>query len=413
MKERNNMKKLIALALALLLIVSGFAYADEEKSELSFLRIGNDEPERLYWAWVIDEFEKANPDIDIQYEEAAIGDPMETVLNTRFASGEGVDIIGHGILSVAQRAEANQYMPIDEYFEAWEGKDDIMPAVLANGTYNEHVYGLGYSVTPYVFAYRIDVLEEAGIDVPTSWDDLADAARELTVKNEMGEVEFSGFCYPQTGGNLVELDVFVYGNGGKYIEDGEPVFAENEQVSEALSFLAELLPDVNMTYSSNEVNPFVKGSAAMTLINNAALTTMLNNPEYEGKVGVALPPNNGTEASFCGCNMLFIGSKCKNPDAAFRFISFALSAESTLKRAEMTKIPVTRQSLVEAYAQMDPWNYARSMCVTYGTGMPRVIWSTGFQTIRNELSQNAVFGGMDPMEALEKAQADIEFRING
>ena len=408
------MKKLLAMLVALTLALAGIsAVAEEEKVTLSFLRIGNDEAERAFWQWAIEAFEKENADVRIAYEEAPIGESMDTVLNTRFASGEGVDLIGHGILSVAQRVEANQYMAIDEYFDSWEGKDDIMPSVLANGTYNGHVYGLGYSVTPYVFAYRSDLLEEAGIAVPTTWDELADAARELTKKNESGEVEFAGFCYPQTGGNLVELDVFVYGNGGQYIVDGEPVFADNEAVAGALSFLRELIPDVSLTYSSSEVNPFVSGSAAMTLINNAALTTMLKNPEYEGKVGIALPPNNGVKASFCGCNMLFIGTKCQNPDAAFRFISFVLSKEATLKRAEMVKIPVTRTSLVEAYAAMDPMNLARSECVTYGTGMPRVTWSTGFQAVRNELSQNVVFGDMDIAEALNKAQSDIEFRING
>lgn len=408
------MKKLLAILVALTLALAGIsAVAEEEKVTLSFLRIGNDEAERAFWQWAIEAFEKENADVRIAYEEAPIGESMDTVLNTRFASGEGVDLIGHGILSVAQRVEANQYMAIDEYFDSWEGKDDIMPSVLANGTYNGHVYGLGYSVTPYVFAYRSDLLEEADIAVPTTWDELADAARELTKKNESGEVEFAGFCYPQTGGNLVELDVFVYGNGGQYIVDGEPVFADNEAVAGALSFLRELIPDVSLTYSSSEVNPFVSGSAAMTLINNAALTTMLKNPEYEGKVGIALPPNNGVKASFCGCNMLFIGTKCQNPDAAFRFISFVLSKEATLKRAEMVKIPVTRTSLVEAYAAMDPMNLARSECVTYGTGMPRVTWSTGFQAVRNELSQNVVFGDMDIAEALKKAQTDIEFRING
>lgn len=408
------MKKLLAILVALTLALAGIsAVAEEEKVTLSFLRIGNDEAERAFWQWAIEAFEKENADVRIAYEEAPIGESMDTVLNTRFASGEGVDLIGHGILSVAQRVEANQYMAIDEYFDSWEGKDDIMPSVLANGTYNGHVYGLGYSVTPYVFAYRSDLLEEAGIAVPTTWDELADAARELTKKNESGEVEFAGFCYPQTGGNLVELDVFVYGNGGQYIVDGEPTFADNEAISGALSFLRELIPDVSLTYSSSEVNPFVSGSAAMTLINNAALTTMLKNPDYEGKVGIALPPNNGVKASFCGCNMLFIGTKCQNPDAAFRFISFVLSKEATLKRAEMVKIPVTRTSLVEAYAAMDPMNLARSECVTYGTGMPRVTWSTGFQAVRNELSQNVVFGDMDIAEALNKAQTDIEFRING
>lgn len=405
------MKKLIAIVLCLILIFSMAVFAEDESVTLSFVRIGNDEAERAYWQWVIEAFEAEYPTIHIEYDEKAIGDAMDTYLNTQFGAGGGVDLIGHGILSVAQRVEAKQYMPIDDYFADWEGKDDIMESVLANGTYNGSVYGLAYSVTPYVFAYRIDLLEEAGIEVPVTWEELADAARELTVYNDNGEVEFSGFCYPQTGGNLVELDVFTYGNGGAYIEDGMPVFEDNEQVKEALEFLTGLLPDVNLVYSSGEVNPFVSGNAAMTLINNAALTTMLNNPDYAGKVGIALPPNNGTPASFCGCNMLFIGSTCEHPDEAFAFISFALSTESTLKRAEMVRIPVTRSSLVEAYAEMDEWNNARSLCVEYGTGMPRVTWSTSFQAVRNELSQSVIFGGADTEKALRKAQEDLEFKM--
>ena len=406
------MKRLLTLILIISMIFSFSAFAEEDTITLSFLRIGNDEPERNYWHWVIEEFEKANPGIKIAYEEAAIGDPMETVLNTRFASGEGVDLIGHGILSVAQRVEANQYMAIDEYFEAWEGKGDIMPAVLANGTYKDHIYGLGYSVTPFVFAYRIDLLEEAGIEVPTTWEELADAARELTKYNDMGEVEFSGFAFPTTGGNLVELDVFVYGNGGAYIEDGEPVFEDNEKIAEALEFLKELLPEVNLTYSANEVNPFVSGSAAMTLINNAALTSMLNNPEYDGKVGIALPPNNGTKATFSGCNMLFIGRDCVDTDAAWKFIEFAMSEESTLKRAEMCNIPVTLASLSDEFIAMDPWNAVRIECVENGIGMPRATWSTSFQTIRNELVQNVLFGDMDAETALAEAQDTLEFEMD-
>ena len=402
---------LVVLTLAMTLLVPTLA---QGTTELTFLRIGNDEAERAYWQWAIEAFRKENPDIVIQYDEAAIGEPMDTKLNTLFASGAGPDLIGHGILSVAQRVNLGHYQPIDDLFATWEGKDDIMPSVLANGTYEGKVYGLAYSVTPYVFAYRIDLLEEAGIAVPTTWEELAAAARALTQKDENGAVTFSGFCYPQTGGNLVELDVFVYGNGGAYLsEDSQPVFEGNEQIAGALAFLKDLLPDVNMIYSNNEVNPFVAGKAAMTLINNAALTTMINNPEYEGKVGMALPPNNGTMASFCGCNMLFIGRDCENPEAAFKFINFALGTDSALKRAEMVKIPVTRKSLAEQYETMDPWNAARVACVEYGTGMPRVTWSTGFQQVRNALSQSVLFGDVDISieDALQQAQKDIEFRM--
>ena len=158
-----------------------------------------------------------------------------------------------------------------------------------------------------------------------------------------------------------------------------------------------------------------KGMAAMTLINNVGLTTMMSDPEYEGKVGIALPPaNDGHEqATFSGCNMLFIGGDSTHQDEAFSFISYALSQESTLKRAEMTSIPVTLGSLSEQYAQMDPWNQARLDCVAHGTGMPRATWATQFQTIRNNLVQSVLFGEDDPEAALAKAQEDLLFEIEG
>lgn len=409
------MKKIFALVLALALALSctAVAAADDDVVELTFQRIGSDAAEHEYWSWVIEEFEKANPDVKIVYDDAAIGSDMDTKLNTLFAAGDGPDLIGHGILSVASRVEQGHYLPIDDYFNTWEGKDNLMASVLANGTYKGHVYGIGYSSTPYVFAYRSDLLEEAGLSVPTTWDELAETARALTQKNDNGEITFSGFCFPSAGGNLVELDVFVYGNGGTYMdEDSNPVMTGDEKV-EAINFLKELLPDVNIAYSASDTNPFVKGQAAMTLINNVALTSMMaEGSEYEGKVGIALPPNNGTEATFSGCNMLFIGRDCADTDAAWRFIEFVMTEDSTLKRAEMCNIPVTLSSLADEFIAMDPWNSVRVDCVEHGIGMPRAVWSTSFQTIRNELVQNVLFGDVDAETALEDAQEKLEFELD-
>ena len=408
------MKKLFALVLALMLALACVsAVAEEEIIELTFQRIGSDAAEQAYWNWVIDEFEAANPNIKILYDDAAIGADMDTKLNTLFAAGDGPDLIGHGILSVATRVEQGHYQAVDSYFENWEGKDNLMPSVLANGTYKGNVYGIGYSTTPYVFAYRSDILEAAGLDVPTTWEELAETARALTEKNDNGEITFSGFCFPSAGGNLVELDVFVFGNGGRYMDDdSNPTLTGDEKI-EAIEFLQGLLPDVNIAYSNSDTNPFVKGQAAMTLINNVALASMMaDGSEYAGKVGIALPPNNGTAATFSGCNMLFIGRDCEHTDEAWKFIEFAMSEESTLKRAEMCNIPVTLSSLTDEFVAMDPWNSVRVECVENGIGMPRAIWSTSFQTARNELVQNVLFGDVDAASALQSAQETLEFEMD-
>ena len=97
------MKKIISMGLALLLLLScGATMAGSQKENetstpangesasggkdktLTLVRIGNDQGEGEYWKELISKFEDANPGVKIQYDEAAIGDAMDTKLNTMF-----------------------------------------------------------------------------------------------------------------------------------------------------------------------------------------------------------------------------------------------------------------------------------------------------------------------------------------
>ncbi len=149
----------------------------------------------------------------------------------------------------------------------------------------------------------------------------------------------------------------------------------------------------------------------MTLINNVALTPMLQSDEYAGKIGISLPPAKLEPATFCGCNMLFVGGDSKHKKEAFAFISFALSKEEVLQRARQLAIPVTRLSQVDAFVELDPFNAVRAECVAKGIGMPRTTWSTSFQKIRNDLVQQVLYNKLPVAEALSQAQKDLEAEI--
>lgn len=414
------MKRIVTIILMLCIIAGSAAFLSAcsggaaKNVTMNFIRIGNDKVEADYWKALIADFEKKNPNIKINYDDAAIGEPMETKLNTLFAAGAGPDIIGHGIISVANRVELKHYSPITKYFEKWEGKDDIMPSVLANGTYKGEVYGLAYSTTPFIFAYRKDLFKEAGLDPgkpPANWDELKEYARKLTV-SENGTITRAGFAFPMAAGNFVEFDVFVFGNSGMYYDkDGNPTLNTGE-VKGAFDFLMSFLPEVNIPYNSNETNPFIKGNAAMTLINNVALRPMLENEQFKDKIGIAVPPYHNKKATFSGCNMLFIGSGSKNRDEAWKFIEAALSKEQVIERSRELNIPVVRKSLVDEFTGMAPYNDVRAECVSVGIGMPRTVWSTAFQKIRNEMVQKVLYGKSSPEQAMKEAQGKLMEEIN-
>jgi len=391
--------------------VSNTSTSDTKSTEvknvsLNFLRIGNDKPEADYWKGIITEFEGKNPTIKINYDDAAIGDPMDTKLNTLFAANSGPDIIGHGILSVASRVELKHYAPITKYFDTWEGKSDIMPAVLENGKYKNEIYGLGYSTTPFVFAYRKDLFQKVGLNpdkAPTSWAELKEYALKLTVK-ENGAITQAGFAFPMTAGNFVEFDVFAFGNGATYYDKSGNPTLNTPEIKGAFDYLMSFLPDVNLPFNSNETNPFIKGNAAMTLINNVALRPMLVDEQFKDKIGIAVPPFNTKKATFSGCNMLFLGSGSKNPDQVWKFMDFALTKEQVLKRSKDLNIPVTRTSLIEEFKKMAPYNDVRAECVAIGIGMPRTVWSPTFQKLRNEMVQKVLYSKATPEQIMKETQ---------
>ena len=154
------------------------------------------------------------------------------------------------------------------------------------------------------------------------------------------------------------------------------------------------------------------GNAAMTFIDNVKLAPMFSDPAYKDKIALAMPPaNEGHESmTFSGCRLLFIGKDCKNPDAAFDFISYAVSKDVVLKRANDLKAPVVLNSLVDTYASLSEYNDVRAQCVANGIGMPITTWSTTFQKVRNELLQNVLNGG-NAANVLADAQSKLEQEI--
>jgi ABC-type glycerol-3-phosphate transport system substrate-binding protein len=404
----------IIFALTLPLLLSGCGKDETVDGEitLTFLRLSNDEPEKAFWTEVIASYESQHPGIKIMYDDAAIGDDMDVKLTTLFNANDGPDIIGHGIMSVATRVELGHYLPLTDYYNGWEGKDDIYPQLISLGTYQGNIYGLAYQPTPYVFAYRIDLLREAGYDrPPQTWAELEEYARTLTV-TENGRITQAGFAFPAAAGNFVEYDVFAFGNGGGFVGGNQNPSLYTSQNLEALSFVGSLINDVSIDYNANETNPFMTGNAAMTFIDNIRLTPMFGMDEYSGKIGISLPPSNDgkKQMTFSGCRLLFIGKDCKNRDEAFDFIRYALSGEVVRKRSVDLNVPPVLFSQATEFARLDPYNSVRSACVENGIGMPITTWSSLFQRVRNEMVQR-VLNGEDPAETLRNAQDKLEQEI--
>lgn len=140
--------------------------------------------------------------------------------------------------------------------------DDMIPFVWKAFNPGKEVKLLPYQPDTRIFFYRQDLLKAAGINPPTTWDELLSAAEKLTTGKQYG------FVFPgQRGWNLTLAWIpFVYSAGGDIFVDGKPAFNSKAGV-DALNLLIKLKkfapPDVT-AYGEHEVNQSViQGNMAM------------------------------------------------------------------------------------------------------------------------------------------------------
>lgn len=141
--------------------------------------------EILFWSWLpnlqttIDLFEKANPDIKVTLENVGSGEEEYTKIQNATDAGSGgpdvAQVTYDALPSFAIRGaladiEANTDADLDELF---------LPGVLGNVRVGEVTYGVPQDFGPGVMYYRADVFDDAGVQVPETWDEFASAARTI------------------------------------------------------------------------------------------------------------------------------------------------------------------------------------------------------------------------------------------
>lgn len=118
-------------------------------------------------------FTEANPNITIVREAFALDQLRETV-NTAIASGTGPDVIfydaGPGYAGVL--ANAGLLTPLGPYAEQYGWTERIAPSSLEATSINGEPYGLPLTVDLIGMYYNQDLIEQEGLTVPQTFDEL-------------------------------------------------------------------------------------------------------------------------------------------------------------------------------------------------------------------------------------------------
>lgn len=212
------MKKTLSLALSFLLVLSLWlpVLAEGEQKELIFWTRINDTFEEEIAA-----FETLHPDVKVT--RVGVGSSYDDLVTKYIAAAVSGELPHVGLLSqrygIPQIYDAGVLVPIEKFMSE-EEQNDIMAAYWERYTYNGERVAVPFQSSMPVLYVNKALLAEAGVEAPTTWEEVQQAAAKLTKDTDGdGVTDVFGFNMPDDAPWYV--NALVREAGGEIIhEDG-------------------------------------------------------------------------------------------------------------------------------------------------------------------------------------------------
>lgn len=305
-----------------------------------------------------DAFNASQDKIKVEY---VLQEDMITKFLTASTSGSAPDIMFWDRWRTALYAPRGVLLPINDYMERdGVSPDEFYQEALNELSLGEDIYGLPLTVDARAIFYNKALFEEAGIQPPTTWEELEQAAIALTVWDG-DTLERAGFSLQDAG----LFNMYLQQAGGTMLtEDGSKTNFNNEQGLAVLNFWDRLLNE-DRVYQvgfeeglGNESDAFVTGKVAMLYTGPWMITTY---KKYGAELdfGIVPPPAgpNGDNGSVMGGFGLVIPTAAQHPDEAWEFMKWWLAEpENALLWAKTSyNVPGNLEAIQDPFFQDDPF----------------------------------------------------------
>lgn len=242
-----------------------------------------------------DAYEASHPGTTIEFQQAAYGDFLQTILTSRIG-GTSPDI--YNIYSIwapqlaAAGALAEPPAAVQDWIRGAYGEGTVGAATI-NGT----LWGIPTELSVYQLLYNKKLLEAAGFDhPPATWQELHDMAAAITHKNDQGVIDVAGYAYGPTVSNATHVYYSqMYAAGvAPFSEDGRSTNFTTPESIQIVERQGQLFAE-GITSNVNVVGDFNGGTVGMAIManwNKAELQAAFGD-EFDATVGVAPIPADG------------------------------------------------------------------------------------------------------------------------
>lgn len=330
-----------------------------EKVEITFWDNYADTIHTEIYNQLISDFEAENPDITVKYVPLP-SDQAKSKYDVAIQSKSTPDC---GVIYqywMNDFVVQDALVPLDDYVANWDAKDELLDTFqnsIKESAPDGKIYSLAqYAVVPTVW-YNSSLFENAGVEVPTNWDQVFDAAKQVTDKAN----GVYGFSIRGGAGSSQQLEQMLYQYSGitdMFDENGNSTINDPAHVEFLEKFAAlynEYTPESDITNASSEmISAFDSGSAAM-IFHNVGSYGQHRDTLGEDNFGALVDLKSKDDSSVIVSNGVISLSVFKNsehPEEAFRFISYLAEHKAdSLLNEKLGSVPCNKVALEDEWVK--------------------------------------------------------------
>lgn len=418
--------KVISVATAAAVVLTSgslmaFADGDAEKTTITFWHTWSGSEADALQA-VVDDFNNSQDKVHVEVLSSQTEDKMLTAI----PSGDGPDLVYTADTTCSKWAQAGMLNPIDEFI-ASSGLDisNIYDSVYQLGAYDGTQYGIPFTMDSYMLFYNKAVLDELGVEPPTTLEELAEISQKAALTDENGDYTRLGYVPDYPWIDRVEIP-YLFG-AEFYDFDTDQVTCTSDAFKQAIAYKASFYDD----YEREKVEKFKSGFGAYASSDNAffqgKVVFAIEGEWFENFIdqyaaddfqwdSVAVPvteshPELAGSGRLQG-GMLSVSASSKNPEAAFEVINYLTSDDAYIKFcAAKGSLPTTysalkSEELTKEAPQLE--KFVNSVLEGKAKAFPAVPFSAEYSDEQG-LAEEAVYSGEKTVdEALQNLADELQ-----
>lgn len=358
---------------------------------------------------------------------------LQATLRLAITDDEPPDVVqaNNGRADMGAFVQAGLLANLDKYRDAYGWADRYPASVLSYSSYTEDgvtfgegsLWGLPQMGEVVGFYYNKTLLDELGIDVPVTWDDL-DAA--FAKASDAGQLPLQfGNLEAWPGIHLLGAvqSRYVPADQIRDLGFGRPgaewTTEENMQAAQTLVDWVDagyVTPDFNGITPDDAWHAFAQGDGVFMLGGTWLLADLMNAMGDDVGFTVLLGAGSDLPVATGGTSLPFaVTDATENTDAAAAYIDYITSSDAMRVVTEKGNLPIIEAAQQQLSAPLQEEAFAVWDAVSGGDGLlPYLDYATpGSYDLLTAQVQALMAGEIEPSEFLDQLQAEYQSFVGG